>query len=102
MEILDYFKQTLTKQLQQMSDKMKEDYNFYDDYYDNYYALDAEFAPVEHEFGDALDHGIGSNPGAVPVEEAPEIIIIEDEVNVPVEEAPVVIMVEDKVIIIID
>lgn len=103
MEILDYFKPTLTKQLQQMSDEMKEDDNFDDDYYDDFYApfgLEAEFAPVEHEFGDALDHGIG--PAAVPVEEAPEIIIIEDEVIVPVEEAPVVIIVEDEVIIIVD
>ncbi len=30
MEILDYFKPTLTKQLQQMSDEMKEDDNFDD------------------------------------------------------------------------
>ena len=118
MKVLVHFKPLLTNQLKQLADEMTVDDNYDDDYFDNCYAPwdsfdsfdydNAPFAPSEFELGHApvnQDQGIivPSAPKVMidPVEEAPEVIIIEDEVMI-IEEAPEVITIEDEIMMIVD
>ena len=90
MDVLTHFKNILTNQLKQLTDEMMQDDNYDDNYYDNYYGSPFELSDSHDQVEEAQ------------VEEAPEVIIIEDEGIIPVKEAQDVIIIEDEAIIFVD